>query len=436
MAEGRTNAGGGGFNKSVIIVTAPTGSTVTCTKGTTVKTATEKNGEWWFKNLDIGEWTLNATLAGQSATLKYNIEQFGVYRVAMRYSRVYGIVRDTEKQSTEWERTNDAVDFSATASVGTTPGSSDFDSAYPWSDIKRVNWPTNDVLVKLPKFYYNRWIDETSEHIIISDVKTSNTEIHPAFYRNGKELDEIYVAAYKTSSGNKSVSGASPTGSQTRSAMRTNAKAKGAGWGLIDIACVSAIEMLMLVEFANNDVQSAIGRGFCEASASLNTGTTDNVPNLTGRPAGTDGKVDVVWRGIEGFWGNVHEWVDGLNWSNNNYYVCNDPSKYADDTSDGYSLLSYSGSPSWSESFITKMGIDSGNNKHVILPVEAGSGSGTTYYADTCSSSESGWRVAHRGGYWGIGSKVGLFTLYLADASSVASSARGSRMMYIPQEVV
>lgn len=76
---------GGDFTKSVIIVTAPTGSTVTCTKGTTVKTATEKNGEWWFKNLDIGEWTLKATLSGQTATQTVNVAQFGVYRVKMSY---------------------------------------------------------------------------------------------------------------------------------------------------------------------------------------------------------------------------------------------------------------------------------------------------------------------------------------------------------------
>lgn len=85
MAEGRTNAGGGGFNKSVIIVTAPTGSTVTCTKGTTVKTATEKNGEWWFKNLDTGTWTVKATLSGQTATQTVNITQFGVYRIKLDF---------------------------------------------------------------------------------------------------------------------------------------------------------------------------------------------------------------------------------------------------------------------------------------------------------------------------------------------------------------
>ena len=76
---------GGDFTKSVIIVTAPTGSTVTCTKGTTVKTATEKNGEWWFKGLDTGTWMLKATLSGQTATQTVNITQFDVYRVTMSY---------------------------------------------------------------------------------------------------------------------------------------------------------------------------------------------------------------------------------------------------------------------------------------------------------------------------------------------------------------
>ena len=76
---------GGDFTKSVIIVTAPTGSTVTCTKDTTVKTATEKNGEWWFKNLDTGTWTLKATLSGQTATQNVSITQLGVYRIAIAY---------------------------------------------------------------------------------------------------------------------------------------------------------------------------------------------------------------------------------------------------------------------------------------------------------------------------------------------------------------
>ena len=426
---------GESFTKSIIIVTdLPTGSTVTATKGDTVKTAREKNGEWWFRNLDLGEWTLKATLGGQSSTIKYNIDMFGVYRVTMSYSRVYGIERDVKSQSPEYARTDDAVGFTATVSVGTVPGNSDFDNVYPWSEIKRVNLPTSDIMVKIPKFYYNRWQEGTVEHIIVSDVKSSNTEIHPAFYRNGKELDEIYVGAYKTSGGNKSVSGVSPTISQTRSQMRSSANEKGTGWGLIDIACASAIQMLMLVEFANNNLQSVIGRGFCDSNpSSKSTGSTDSVPNLTGRPAGTDGKVDVVWRGIEGIWSNIWEWLDGINWKDGSYYVCNNQEQYGDDIAEGYELLSFSGKTDWELTYITEIGLDDASNKHVLLPMYAGAGSASTYYCDIANSG-TGWRVARWGGYYSSGDKAGLFG-FAFDTKGTNLASVGSRLMYIPQEV-
>ena len=58
-------ASGGSPNKSTIIVTAPTGSTVTCKMGSTTKTASEKNGTWTFSSLDIGTWTITATKGQQ-----------------------------------------------------------------------------------------------------------------------------------------------------------------------------------------------------------------------------------------------------------------------------------------------------------------------------------------------------------------------------------
>lgn len=76
---------GGPLNKSILIVSVPAGSTVTATLGPQIKTAQEKNGEAWLRNLDVGEWTLKLTLGEQSATAKYNIERFGVYRTSMAF---------------------------------------------------------------------------------------------------------------------------------------------------------------------------------------------------------------------------------------------------------------------------------------------------------------------------------------------------------------
>ena len=63
--------GGGGGNE--LIVTAPTGSTVTATKGSITKTATEKNGTWTFKGLEAGDWEIVATKGSDIKTITVTI---------------------------------------------------------------------------------------------------------------------------------------------------------------------------------------------------------------------------------------------------------------------------------------------------------------------------------------------------------------------------
>lgn len=83
---GRVNTGGGGSpNKSTIIVTAPTGSTVTCKMGSITKTATEKNGVWTFGGLDLGTWTITSTKGGDSATQDVVITRLTVEYVTIVY---------------------------------------------------------------------------------------------------------------------------------------------------------------------------------------------------------------------------------------------------------------------------------------------------------------------------------------------------------------
>lgn len=60
--------GVGGGKRGEIIVTAPTGSTVTCSKDGKVKTTAEENGVWTFKNLDYGTWTVTGTLGEETVS--------------------------------------------------------------------------------------------------------------------------------------------------------------------------------------------------------------------------------------------------------------------------------------------------------------------------------------------------------------------------------
>lgn len=76
---------GGSPNKSTIIVTAPTGSTITCKMGSTTKTASEKNGVWKFGGLDIGTWTITATKGSDTATQDVTITRLTVEYVTIVY---------------------------------------------------------------------------------------------------------------------------------------------------------------------------------------------------------------------------------------------------------------------------------------------------------------------------------------------------------------
>lgn len=79
-------SGGGNITKSVIIVTAPTGSTVTCTNGSTVKKAEEKSGTWIFGGLDVGTWTVTATDGVKVAAKEVSVTANTVCTVTLTYS--------------------------------------------------------------------------------------------------------------------------------------------------------------------------------------------------------------------------------------------------------------------------------------------------------------------------------------------------------------
>lgn len=76
---------GGSPNKSTIIVTAPTGSTVTCKMGSTTKTAPEKNGVWAFGGLDLGTWTITSTKGSAMTTQDVVITRLTVEYVTLVY---------------------------------------------------------------------------------------------------------------------------------------------------------------------------------------------------------------------------------------------------------------------------------------------------------------------------------------------------------------
>lgn len=77
---------GAGVSGAVIVVTAPTGSTVTATLDGVVYTAQENNGTWTFKVRKFGTYTINATLGNQTASTTVEVTEKKTYNVALAYT--------------------------------------------------------------------------------------------------------------------------------------------------------------------------------------------------------------------------------------------------------------------------------------------------------------------------------------------------------------
>lgn len=455
--------GGGSSFAAVIQVTYNSGAVCTCANGSTTLTAPDTSGSVNFKVKRAGAWTVSVSKNGQTSTVTVNVSEDGsVTKVSRTSYKVFGISRDITKSSPTWARTDDAVGFTATASVGTVAGSSSFDSCYPWNGIVRETLSTSDVMVKIPRFWYRRYRSGNVEYIKIATDAANDFSsyqgfaLHPAFNHANVPKDCIYVGAYVSSSSGKSLSDVAPHTDIGKISARENVQGRGNGWNLLDLSTLSAIQMLILVEFATNNVQKAIGRGNCDNSSkiNLNTGTCDTVPNLTGRPSGTDGKTNVVWRGLEGLWGNVEVFLDGATYYGgwgftlsgsyaNGWYVCNDPSKYGetDNMLNDFTKLSFS-PPSTLTGFITKLGYDP-QQPYAMLPSEISSGSETTYYCDYGGGGVSGGgeTVLRSGGASTDKSNAGIFYCDSAIAR-LSSSGKpekkavwwGYRIIFIPQE--
>lgn len=95
-------------------------------------------------------------------------------------------------------------------------------------------------------------------------------------------------------------------------------------WGCENPHTLSALTILYLIEYANWNSQSTsvgIGSGVVSLPSTRRYGgkingadsvDTNIAVNGTGAGTGTDGQTPIVWRGIENFWGNCHQFIIGL----------------------------------------------------------------------------------------------------------------------------
>lgn len=431
-----------------LTVTVKAGSTVTAQCGDKTVTGTVPVSGSIKLYLPIaGTWTVTATLDEETTTATVEVTEYKDYPLELAYVKIYGICWNYGNSSTACTRLAKASDPNGfvnvdittepKAAVGTGAGSSPFDSCMPWSGMEEYNVVSNavgpkqgesgfsrssngDVVVRIPDFWY-KIVDDASakkRYYYIADRKETGWDKHPGSGR--------YVGRYHTNTSNQSRTGYSPRVNITRADARSDAAGKGTGWALYDYASWCAIGLLYLVEYANWNTQAKVGRGYCDSNSSaISAGGTDSMVYHTGRASGTDGKTAVQYRHIENPWGNVFQWVDGINFTGAEVYACTDPSKYADDTLAGYTNI---GTRAASNGYISALGMST-TAPWTIYPTAVG-GSETTYVPDY-SWTSAGWLVLCVGGRWDGGSYAGLFYFNGSDGSSSSYSSIGARHLFL-----
>lgn len=270
-------------------------------------------------------------------------------------------------------------------------------------------------MVFIPVFYVAQKRSGTKQYFYVSDKPKTDMTKHPG---SGK-----YIGRYHMNSNGYSATGYSPYVNMTRANVRNKAKSVGSKFHLYDFATYCAIIFLYIVEFANWNCQSKIGQGYTNNnnSSAISSGYTDSMTYHTGRASGTDGKTAVQYRWVENLWGNVRQWVDGFNANGTTAYYCTDPSKYADNTSTGYTNIGTLPGSGWIKDLtVTDNGL--------LIPKTSG-GSGTTYVPDCVYSSSSGWRVLYVGGNWNNGTNAGLLYFNANNASSDSNSNISARLL-------
>lgn len=280
-----------------------------------------------------------------------------------------------------------------------------------------------DVMIEVKQLYYKvEKLTSTNEiKLSISSYQPDST-FKPFLKIAGVEQDVAYrgvYEAYTISNQMRSVSGFSPTTTQTRAVFRTQAAARGTGYSQNDYYLLFMWQCMYILLYGSRDSQTVLGKGRTASgnTASIATGTMNDKPFCWGDQTGTSG---VKFLGVENFYGNVHEFVDGLTLVDLSYKITRDPSKY-DDVGTSYETT-ISGAPTPNGYVKSMKGVEDG----IFLPNET-SGSETTYFCDNFYQN-AGTRVAHFGGNWRDAGNAGAFFWDLSHDASYSLAYIGSRL--------
>lgn len=284
---------------------------------------------------------------------------------------------------------------------------------------------TYDIMTKFKRGGYLIKHSGTKLIIKVTDDPDRDEFCYKAFQRGTTDKEEFYLGRYKgfvDSSGNlRSYSGVTPTGSKTIGEFRTAAHKTGNGYENSGFYQLVWRQCLYMVKYLANNSQLTIGQGYVGGSGVTKTGGTDGKKDTYGTQTKTD---QMILFGLEDFWGNIWEWIDGLA-TDSSYNILTNTDNFQDDGKGSGYVSTPSGISSDTGSYMKD--VQGTNDTGFVF--KTGSGSSSTYFCDSSALFDA--CVAIFGGRYGNGDSAGVCCLYVYNAASLSSAYVGGRVMFL-----
>ena len=299
------------------------------------------------------------------------------------------------------------------------------------ADITSGN--AGDVMIAFPRRGLTISTSGSTLTISMTDDPDNVDFEYNAHTRGSTAKDVFYLGAYKgyvASSKLRSLSGKTPTASQTIGTFRTQAQANGSGYEQSGFYQLIFRQCMYLLKYKNLNSQVAVGYGYVLSShnAAIATGGTEawgmdcELIKATNPSYMTDQNHHVKCFGLEDFWGNIWEWIDGcVTNSTRNILTGNDN---FNDSGSGYTDNGQ-GATANIGNYMSK---PQGTTKTGFLAKEV-NGSESTYFCDYAYLYASCGAVF--GGSWNSAADAGAFRLDVDTAASASSAYFAARLMYL-----
>ena len=281
-----------------------------------------------------------------------------------------------------------------------------------------------DVMIEIPKTGYKISKVDNTLTVQITDAANKNGFSYMAHTReNEGDRDKLYIGAFlgSVASGKlRSLSGKQPTNNTTIGDFRTSAQANGDGYDQFAFYPMTLLQCLYLIKYKNLNSQAALGMGYVNSD--------DYMPKDTGATldkgmdfGSSDAYTQMKFLGIEDFWGNLYQWIDGLVASG-----------------DGNALVATTGFNDDGNGYTDKGFVSSGDGGYMKIPQgtndlgfmwHTGGGSTTTYFSDYAYFGAG--CVPCFGGCFCDGASAGAFPLGVDCGASSASDYVGARLMFL-----